>query len=251
MSTSLVMTVERVKNILSQNGQVIVSEGRNKNNQATVLTVGNGCIINCWDSGKVNTQGKNTVEIDQLLTGKIATPTLNKKVFVVYGHDNNARTQLEAMLRRWDLEPLIIDQLASKGQTIIEKLEEYTGQANFGIVLATPDDVGYAKDREDDKKFRARQNVVLELGMLLAKIGRSKVAILLSQADKMERPSDIDGLIYIPFSNNVEEGKVSLAKELKRNGYTIDIENLGFGLSYAVEESSCFHLPKIPLNKQL
>jgi len=160
------------------------------------------------------------------LTGKIATPTLNKKVFVVYGHDNNARTQLEAMLRRWDLEPLIIDQLASKGQTIIEKLEEYTGQANFGIVLATPDDVGYAKDREDDKKFRARQNVVLELGMLLAKIGRSKVAILLSQADKMERPSDIDGLIYIPFSNNVEEGKVSLAKELKRNGYTIDIENL-------------------------
>ncbi len=62
--------------------------------------------------------------------------------------------------------------------------------------------------------------------MLLAKIGRSKVAILLSQADKMERPSDIDGLIYIPFSNNVEEGKVSLAKELKRNGYTIDIENL-------------------------
>lgn len=32
MSTSLVMTVERVKNILSQNGQVIVSEGRNKNN---------------------------------------------------------------------------------------------------------------------------------------------------------------------------------------------------------------------------
>lgn len=62
--------------------------------------------------------------------------------------------------------------------------------------------------------------------MLLAKIGRSKVAILLSQADKMEKPSDIDGLIYIPFSNNVEEGKVSLAKELKRNGYTIDIENL-------------------------
>ena len=55
------------------------------------------------------------------------------------------------MLRRWDLEPLIIDQLASKGQTIIEKLEEYTGQANFGIVLATPDDVGYAKDHEDDK----------------------------------------------------------------------------------------------------
>ena len=42
----------------------------------------------------------------------------------------------------------------------------------------------------------------------------------------MEKPSDIDGLIYIPFTNNVEEAKVSLAKELQRNGYEIDITKL-------------------------
>ena len=147
-------------------------------------------------------------------------------MFVVYGHDLNARTQLEAMLRRWDLEPLIIDQLVSSGQTIIEKLEEYTDQVNFGIVLATPDDIGYAKAKEENKKYRARQNVVLELGMLLAKIGRSKVAILLSQAEEMERPSDIEGLIYIPFKDNVEETKLSLAKEMQSNGYSLDISKL-------------------------
>ena len=62
--------------------------------------------------------------------------------------------------------------------------------------------------------------------MLLSKVGRSKVAILLSQAEEMEKPSDIDGLIYIPFTNNVEEAKVSLAKELQRNGYEIDITKL-------------------------
>ena len=101
-----------------------------------------------------------------------------------------------------------------------------TGGVNFGIVLATPDDIGYVKGREEEKKFRARQNVVLELGMLLARIGRSKVAILLSQAEEMERPSDIEGLIYIPFKENVEEAKVSLAKEMRNNGYTIDIANL-------------------------
>src|SRR5687768_8725018 len=33
-----------------------------------------------------------------------------------------SRTELEAMLRRWELEPLILDQLTSGGQTIIEKL---------------------------------------------------------------------------------------------------------------------------------
>ena len=148
------------------------------------------------------------------------------KVFVVYGHDKNARTQLEAMLRRWDLEPLILDQLPSDGSTIIEKLEKYTNQADFGIVLATPDDIGYAKNNEANKKYRVRQNVVLELGMLLAAKGRSKVAILLSQAEDMESPSDINGLIYIPFKDNVEDAAISLAKEMNKNGYTIEISKL-------------------------
>lgn len=130
------------------------------------------------------------------------------------------------MLRRWDLEPLILDQLVSSGQTIIEKLEEYTSQANFGIVLATPDDIGYPKSDEAKKRYRVRQNVVLELGMLLSKIGRNKVAILLSQAEDMERPSDIDGLLYIPFKDNVEEAKLSLAKEMQNNGYSLDIAKL-------------------------
>lgn len=62
--------------------------------------------------------------------------------------------------------------------------------------------------------------------MLLARIGREKVAILLSQAEIMEKPSDIDGLIYIPFKDNVEEAKLSLAKEMQSHGYTLDIAKL-------------------------
>ena len=73
---------------------------------------------------------------------------------------------------------------------------------------------------------RFSQNVVLELGMLLSRIGRDKVAILLSQAEDMERPSDIDGLLYIPFKDNVEEAKLSLAKEMQNNGYNLDIAKL-------------------------
>lgn len=131
------------------------------------------------------------------------------------------------MLRRWDLEPLILDQLPSAGNTVIEKLEEYTKQVEFGIVLATPDDMGYAKEDGDAKiGYRVRQNVVLEMGMLLASIGRSKVAILLKSQNNFEKPSDIEGLIYIPFKDNVEEGKVSLAKEMEKHNYKIDIAKL-------------------------
>lgn len=154
-------------------------------------------------------------------------PAPNRKIFVVYGHDEQARTQLDAMLRRWGLEPIILDQLPSKGLTIIEKLEDYTEDVGFGVVLATPDDVGYPKAHEDQKAFRARQNVVMELGMLLVKLGRPRVAILLGSQVAMERPSDIQGLIYIPFKDNLQkEAGPLLAKEMAEQGYVIDVKNL-------------------------
>ena len=220
------LTLEQVKDILKKANQTIIEEKRTGNNLGTILKLTNGCIVNCWDKGTVNCQGKNADMIDKILKCPSNSINTNRKVFVVYGHDKNARTQLEAMLRRWDLEPLILDQLPSDGATIIEKLENYTNQADFGIVLATPDDIGYAKNNEHEKKYRVRQNVVLELGMLLAAKGRSKVAILLSQAEDMESPSDINGLIYIPFQDNVEDAALSLAKEMNRNGYTIDVSKI-------------------------
>lgn len=150
-----------------------------------------------------------------------------RKVFIVYGHDLNVRSQLEAMLRRWGLEPLILDQLPSEGQTVIEKLEHNTNEVGFGIILATPDDIGYRASREDEKAFRVRQNVVLELGMLLAKLGRKKVAILIKQQGNMERPSDIQGLIYIPFKDNLEkDAGLLLAKEMVSQGFQIQISQL-------------------------
>lgn len=149
------------------------------------------------------------------------------KVFVVYGHDMAARTELEAMLRRWKLEPLILDQLPNEGQTIIEKLEKATGEAKFAIVLATPDDEGHRAGHEDEKAFRARQNVVLELGMMLTLLGRKNVAILMKQQDNMERPSDIQGLIYIPFKDSLQkDAGPLLAKEMSTQGYPIAVKDL-------------------------
>ncbi len=223
------MKVDYIVSCLENTQLMIEDNKRAGNNLSTVLKLSNGCIINCYDTGKVVYQGKNTDEVKNIIEHNLQSgckEEKNRKVFVVYGHDLNARTQLEAMLRRWNIEPLIIDQLASSGHTIIEKLEENTDKVQFGIVLATPDDIGYAKGKEECKKYRVRQNVILELGMLLSKVGRSKVAILLSEAEEMEKPSDIDGLIYIPFKDTVEEAKVSLAKELQRNGYEIDITKL-------------------------
>ena len=45
-------------------------------------------------------------------------------------------------------------------------------------MLLTPDDEGHRMGHPGEKKPRARQNVVLELGMFLSTLGRKHVAIL-------------------------------------------------------------------------
>jgi predicted nucleotide-binding protein len=203
------------------------SDGANLNYSSTKGTI--------WCDGKAAAKATLEVKVAEALETpfepKAAGPartaiSSSRNVFVVYGHDEPARTSLEAMLRRWDLEPLILDQLTSGGQTIIEKLESVRKDASFAVVLATPDDEGHRKDHPEEKAFRARQNVVLELGMMLAVLGRSKVAIVTKGDTKMERPSDIHGLIYVPYKDDVREAALVLAKEINAQGIPIDLSKV-------------------------
>lgn len=55
---ALNLTLEQVKTLLKKANQPIASEARTGNNLGTVLKLVNGCIVNCWDKGTVNCQGK-------------------------------------------------------------------------------------------------------------------------------------------------------------------------------------------------
>ncbi|SHF02784.1 Predicted nucleotide-binding protein containing TIR-like domain [Desulfacinum infernum DSM 9756] len=224
------MDVQKAKRVLQEAGFTIRQENRLPNNTGYQLRLTSGQVVNVYDKGTFNVQGKDPDRIKNILekayTDAIEIQQHGNHVFVVYGHDQNARTELDALLRRWGLEPLFLDELPSEGQTIIEKLEKYTSQVFFAVVLATPDDEGYRAGHQDEKKYRTRQNVVLELGMLLAVLGRKRVAILIKDPESMERPSDIQGLIYIPFKDSVNDARIQLAKELNAQGYHIDVSRL-------------------------
>ena len=150
-----------------------------------------------------------------------------KRVFIVYGHDASAREQLELFLRRLKLEPVVLQNLTGGGDTIIENLDKLT-DADFACVLLTPDDEGRVRGDDQPLEPRARQNVVLELGMVLARLGRQRVAILVKGTkDKhIERPTDIEGIIYIPFTEHINE-KNKLAIRLQEAGFIINIADLG------------------------
>jgi predicted nucleotide-binding protein len=231
------MDKDEITATLRASGIDVVGEAQNGNDNGWRLDCSIGTIINLYDTGKVVIQGKNQEPVRRALrldgeapAARTAQPyrgrAAARKVFVVYGHDQAARTELEAMLRRWGLEPLIFDQIKSGGQTIIEKLETVRAEADFAVVLATPDDEGHRKDHPEEKGYRARQNVVLELGMMLAILGRPKVAVLLKSDVHMERPSDIQGLIYISYKDNVSEAALTLAKEIHGQGMPIDLDRV-------------------------
>lgn len=145
----------------------------------------------------------------------------NKKIFIVHGQNNEKKLETFNLLKALELEPIILHEQPNGGRTIIEKFEEYS-DVGYAIILLTDDDEGKSK-KEDDYKLRARQNVILELGFFIGKLGRSRVCAL--YIDKVDLPNDISGLVYIPLDSS-GAWKFALAKELKSAGYNINANNL-------------------------
>lgn len=142
-------------------------------------------------------------------------------IFIVHGHNTAIQQSVARTIEKLGLVPIILHEQANAGKTVIEKFETHSN-VGFAIILLTDDDEGKSKTEIDLKK-RARQNVVLELGYFIGKLGRSKVLPLYS--DGVELPSDIHGLLYIPL-DKAENWKFSIVKELKEAGYTVDANKL-------------------------
>jgi predicted nucleotide-binding protein len=190
-----------------------------------------GEVLNWWPSkGTLQFQGKNQDFFREKLGVALGTPApvvspapaINAKIFVVHGHDREARDQLELVLMRLGLQPFILQNSDGGSKTIIEALEQHIYQeAAFGIILLTPDDYGYIKTGTDaDRQPRARQNVILEMGMIMAALGRSRMVILKKGA--LELPSDAGGILYIEFNEHVREITPKLAQRLQSAGFNID-----------------------------
>lgn len=144
-------------------------------------------------------------------------------VFIVHGHDEAAKAKVALLVHRLGLRPIILNDQANQGQTIIEKFEQHAAEVGFAIVLFTPDDEGRSKQPNHVLQPRARQNVVLEMGYFVARLSRSKVCSL--YIPNVELPTDLLGVVYTPMdSHGAWETKV--AKEMKAAGLPIDLNHL-------------------------
>jgi predicted nucleotide-binding protein len=157
---------------------------------------------------------------------------LKKEVFISHGKDLKPLNDLKCILEEYGLIPIVLSEQPSGGKTVMEKLEVYS-DVGFAFILLTPDDLGgfveagskWSRPRRL-KKFlktahnRPRQNVILEFGFFVGKLGRNKVACLLKKP--VEQPSDMQGIVYLSFKESLEEIKVEILKELREAGYLLE-----------------------------
>ena len=139
------------------------------------------------------------------------------KVFVVHGYDGEARESVARFLLELDLKPIILHEQPNQGRTIIEKVEDH-GDVGFAVVLLTADDVGGPKDGQ--MQPRPRQNVLLELGYFIGRLGRARVCAL--KRGEMEFPTDFAGVVWEPFDGAAGSWKQRLGRELQAAGFEID-----------------------------
>ncbi len=142
------------------------------------------------------------------------------RVFIIHGRDYGTRNAVTGLLRELGLEPVVLQDQASQGLTVIEKFERWA-EVDFAIALLTPDDVGGPQG--DDLQPRARQNAIFELGYFIGKYGRDRVCALVKATPEI--PSDYSGVVYIEF-NESEGWKTSLFRELKSAGFDVDANRI-------------------------
>lgn len=145
----------------------------------------------------------------------------SNNVFIVHGHDEQAKESSARFIEKIGLNAIILHEQPNEGQTIIEKLEKHTDAA-YAVILFTPDDLGTSVTTPDDLHPRARQNVLVELGYMAAKIGRNRVCVL--RKGDVEIPTDFIGVLYIDI-DSAGAWRLALAKELKVAGLKVDLND--------------------------
>jgi hypothetical protein len=134
-------------------------------------------------------------------------------VFVIHGHDDYLKTEVQLLLNKAGVRNIVLHEVADKGRTLIEKLIEEGKNSNYAIALLSPDDL------LNDGNKRARQNVILEVGFFMGFLGKERMRMLIKE--NVEIPSDLNGILYEKY-DNAGAWKLKILKELQATGIFID-----------------------------
>ncbi|WP_033281268.1 TIR domain-containing protein [Streptomyces sp. NRRL F-525] len=155
----------------------------------------------------------------------------SRSVFVVHGRDEEVRAAMFGLLRRLDLRPLEWEELVrATGKTspfLGEVVMNAPAQAQAALVLLTPDDVAKLhphllgnRERDDETQLtgQPRQNVLIELGMVLMAYPERTVIV---EVGRLRHVADTAGINVIRF-DGTEASLAKIAARLRLAGCQLD-----------------------------
>jgi len=158
-------------------------------------------------------------------------PGLPDSVFVVHGHNPQALIEVESYLKSLGIKVTVLSRIAGPSQSLLQRFFQFSKDTRFAVVILTADDLGSSRHQYEAKgvgdralQFRARQNVILELGFFYGFLGWEKVFVVTLPPDKVfpnfEMPSDLDGVVFDVIDN---EGswRQSLTSKLAQAGFRV------------------------------
>lgn len=139
---------------------------------------------------------------------KIEEDIKSDRIFISHGRSEEWR-KLQAYLEK-DLgkNTLELAQEANLGRTVLQKLFEESRKCSIAVIVMTGDDI------TEDGEIRARENVMHEIGFFQGLYGLNNIVLL--HESGVNIPSNIHGLVYIPFPKDTIEATFgAILRELK------------------------------------
>lgn len=159
-----------------------------------------------------------------------ATTKPPDSVFLVHGHDSKRLEEVQAYLAGLRVKAIVLSKITGPSQSLFQKFLQFSKDVRFAIVLLTADDLGasriqYGADGVgvNALQFRARQNVILELGFFYGYLGWENVFVISAQPDKVypnfEPPSDLAGVVFDAIDD--PSWQSSLSRKLSEAGFQL------------------------------
>jgi len=150
-----------------------------------------------------------------------------RQVLLAHGRDERWKQAVEHLLEQaGEHEIRIVNRRANERGHLTEVLSEEPPASRYAVVLLTADDVGGPRLESDAEPFfstRAHQQVVFEMGFLIAALSPGRVCVLYE--DGVELPYDLDGVSHVRL-DLAGTWQPKLLLHLRRAGFDYDMNKL-------------------------
>jgi predicted nucleotide-binding protein len=156
-----------------------------------------------------------------------AAPARTRQVLLAHGRDERWKQAVEHLLEQaGEHEIRIINRRSGEQGRLSDALDEPATTSRYAVVLLTADDVGGPRLESDSEPFfstRAHQEVVFQMGFLVAALRPGRVCVLYE--DGVELPYELEGVSHVRL-DLAGTWQPKLLLHLRRAGFDYDMNKL-------------------------